>query len=172
MSKVTTKEQMVDGTLYCMEGTVIFGEPNGAEPGFPYKKIDNPPADAPASPSSTTAPSSSNTSLLTPALKPKGSTSSSSLRYPDDIAVTGESHYVLFTFKKYTPPFSKTAQSSVGSSATAVTAYNAQTNNLEDSGLPQVLLYMPEGVAASYKTNWDGKAFGNVAAGMLRTVDK
>jgi hypothetical protein len=154
--------------LYGRNGN--FWRANGAEPGFPYKKIDNPPADAPASPSSTTAPSSSNTSLLTPALKPKGSTSSSSLRYPDDIAVTGESHYVLFTFKKYTPPFSKTAQSSVGSSATAVTAYNAQTNNLEDSGLPQVLLYMPEGVAASYKTNWDGKAFGNVAAGMLRTA--
>lgn len=171
-----------DGRWYSLESgnNGNFWRANGAEPGFPYTKINNPPAAAPASPSSSTtsgtdpnnpsAPSSSNTALLTPALKPQGTSSSSSLRYPGDIAVTGESHYVLFTFKKYTPPFSKTAQSSVGGSATAVTAYNAQTNNLEDADHPQILLYMPEGVAASYKTNWDGKAFGNVAAGVLRAA--
>lgn len=170
-----------DGRWYSLESgnNGNFWRANGAEPGFPYKKLDNPPAEAPASPSSSTAsgsdpnnPSSSNTSLLTPALKPKGTTSSSSLRYPDDIAVTGESHYVLFTFKKYTPPFSAKAQSSNTSAANALIAYNRSTNNLEDADHPQILLYMPEGVAASYKTNWDGKAFGNVAAGILRTAGK
>ena len=174
-----------DGRWYSLESgnNGNFWRANGAEPGFPYTLITQVPANAPASPaasssssgstasgSTASTPSSSNTALLTPALKPKGKTSGSSLRYPDNAATTGESHYVLFTFKKYTPPFSKTAQSSVGASATAVTAYNAQTNNLEDADLPQILLYMPEGVAASYKTNWDGKAFGNVAAGILRAA--
>lgn len=108
------------------------------------------------------SPSVSNTSLLTPSLK------SDSLRYPNDVSVKGDSHYVLFTFKKYKPPFSKESQAPSGSSNTAIQAYNRGTNNLEDSDLQQILLYMPEGVAASYKANWDGKAFGNIAAGVLR----
>ena len=153
-----------------------FWRVNGAEPGFPYKKINNPPAEAPASPStSTSSPAGStgsttpntNTSLVTPAVAAKGS---GSLRYPDDVSTSGESHYVLFTFKKYTPPFSAKAQESNVSAANALVAYNRSTNNLEDAGHPQILLYMPEGVAASYKTNWDGKGFGNVAAGILRSA--
>ena len=31
---------------------------------------------------------------------------------------------------------------------------------------------MPEGVAASYKANWDGKAFGNAVAGILKNSGK
>ena len=125
----------------------------------------------PAPDSST--PNSFNTSLLTPAVAPAGA---GSLRYPDNVSTKGDSHYVLFNFKKYKAPFSKAANQAAGQSNTAnaqgnaLQAYNANTNNLEASGLPQVLLYMPEGVAASYKANWDGKAFGNVAAGILRTA--
>jgi len=108
---------------------------------------------------------SNNTALLTPALAAAGP---GSLRYPSNVSVKGDSHYVLFNFKKYKAPFSKEAQSNAGANATPLTGYNANTNNLEPSGLAQVLLYMPEGVAASYKANWDGKAFGNIAAGVMR----
>lgn len=129
----------------------------------------SPQSNAPSVPvadSADPADNKSNTSLLTPAVAPAGS---GSLRYPNNVSTKGDSHYVLFNFKKYKAPFSKDAISDTGGpSATALTAYNANTNNLEASDLPQVLLYMPEGVAASYKANWDGKAFGNVAAGVLR----
>jgi hypothetical protein len=120
----------------------------------------------PAPDSST--PNSFNTALLTPAVAPAGT---GSLRYPDNVSTKGDSHYVLFNFKKYKPPFSAAAnQAAANQSNNAYNAYNANTNNLEASDLAQVLLYMPEGVAASYKANWDGKAFGNVAAGILRTA--
>ena len=159
-----------DGRWYSLESgnNGNFWRANGAEPGFPYTKID-PPADAPASPAGSTGSTTpnTNTTLLTPAVAPKGS---GSLRYPDDVSTTGESHYVLFTFKKYTPPFSAKAQASNTSAGNALVAYNRSTNNLEDAEHPQILLYMPEGVAASYKTNWDGKGFGNVAAGILRSA--
>ena len=99
---------------------------------------------------------------------PAAKSASESLRYPSDVSTTGKSHYILFDFKKYVPPFSKAGQA--GASGNALQAYNNSTNNLEDSSLPQILLYMPEGVAASYKANWDGKAFGNTVAGILRTA--
>lgn len=124
-------------------------------------------------PDASTPPQSFNTALLTPAVAPAGA---GSLRYPDNVSTKGDSHYVLFNFKKYKAPFSKAANQAAGqnnsanATGNALQAYNANTNNLESSSLPQVLLYMPEGVAASYKANWDGKAFGNVAAGILRTA--
>lgn len=106
-----------------------------------------------------------NAQLLTPALAAAGP---GSLRYPENVSVKGDSHYVLFNFKKYKAPFSAAAQDATSRNANALQAYNANTNNLEPSGLPQILLYMPEGVAASYKANWDGKAFGNIATGFMR----
>ena len=134
----------------------------------------SPQANAPSvpapDPAAAAAPNSFNTSLLTPAVAPAGA---GSLRYPDNVSTKGDSHYVLFNFKKYKAPFSKSANQAAaagGPQQAASRAYNANTNNLESSSLPQVLLYMPEGVAASYKANWDGKAFGNVAAGILRTA--
>ena len=129
----------------------------------------SPQSNAPSvpAPESSAETQSFNTSLLTPAVAPAGA---GSLRYPDNVSTKGDSHYVLFNFKKYKPPFSAAANQAAKAGGGAYTAYNANTNNLESSDLPQVLLYMPEGVAASYKANWDGKAFGNVAAGLLRTA--
>ena len=164
-----------DGSWYILTHTTNGKQwkKNAVEPGgiqHLNMKLQSPPANAPASPNATAqSASTSSLQLLTPAVLPKGSATGTSLRYPDDISTVDKSHYVIFSFKKYTPPFSAAAQQK-GLGSNAVTAYNAQTNNLESSDLPQIILYMPEGVAASYKANWDGKAFGNVAAGVLRSA--
>ena len=89
--------------------------------------------------------------------------SSSSKRYPNDIDYTG-ADYMIFEFFNYKPPFSKGKSAEI-----SLSAYNfgATKDTLEKSSLPQIVLYMPEGVSASYKANWDGKKFGNIAAGVL-----
>lgn len=98
---------------------------------------------------------------------------SGSLRYPKDIAVSNTSHYILFDFYEYTPPFSSQAQNVSAGDQQSLNAYNATgVNGTKDSTLKQILLYMPEGVAASYKANWDGKAFGNAVAGILKNSGK
>ncbi len=113
-------------------------------------------------------------------LEPVGGTSldGGSLRYPSDIAVSDKSHYVLFDFKKYNPPFSPAGGYTTTTNTQGTTrvddyslkSYNQSSNMMTPSGAPQIMLYMPEGVAASYKTNWDGKAFGNAVAGILRSA--
>jgi hypothetical protein len=165
-----------DGSWYILYHTTNGKQwkENAVEPGgVQFNQLSSPPADAPASPTaaagSNTGPTTSSLQLLTPATLPIGTGAGSSLRYPTDISTVDKSHYVIFSFKKYKPPFSAAAQKR-GLGSNALTAYNAQTNNLEPADLPQILLYMPEGVAASYKANWDGKAFGNIAAGILRTA--
>ena len=158
---------LIDSDLGTYDWTLITDDDDierirsGSLQASPESTAPSVPAPEPAA-----EPNSFNTSLLTPAVAPAGA---GSLRYPDNVSTKGDSHYILFNFKKYKAPFSKSANQAARAGGGAYTAYNANTNNLEASGLPQVLLYMPEGVAASYKANWDGKAFGNVAAGILRT---
>lgn len=88
---------------------------------------------------------------------------SASKRYPKDIDYTG-ADYMIFEFFNYKPPFSTGKSADI-----TLSAYNfgAEKKDLTPSGLPQIVLYMPEGVSASYKANWDGKKFGNIAAGVL-----
>lgn len=88
---------------------------------------------------------------------------STSLRYPKDIGVGG-SDYMIFDFYDYVPPF-KNKNANI-----TLRAYSASsTTELKEraSGYNQIILYMPEGVSVSYKANWDGKKFGNIAAGIL-----
>jgi hypothetical protein len=90
---------------------------------------------------------------------------SGSIRYPDDIGVGG-SDYMIFEFMDYVPPFS--SKVALGKDAASYNAYNSSINALtKANGWPQIILYMPEGVSVSYKANWDGKKFGNIAAGVL-----
>lgn len=87
-----------------------------------------------------------------------------SLRYPYDIGV-GNSDYMIFEFIEYVPPFNKDVDKL---NRTTYDAYNASINKLKKAnGWPQIILYMPEGVSVSYKATWDGKKFGNIAAGVL-----
>jgi len=98
--------------------------------------------------------------------------SSTSLRYPTD-TIEEDSDYVYFEFYNYIPPFSGDVIG--GGTPGSLNSYNASVNdqNLEKaSNLPGIMLYMPEGVTASYKADWTGKKFSNVAAGILRGGSK
>jgi len=100
----------------------------------------------------------------------------SSYRYPQDIGATS-SDYMIFEFYKYEPPFgSKSGAADVG-----YAGYNQSINSLAqatvktttgDKALNQIILYMPEDVGVQYAADWDGKKFGNVAAGLLATAGK
>jgi len=86
---------------------------------------------------------------------------STSLRYPKDIG--SGSDYMIFEFYDYEPPFANK------SASISLSAYSASstTRMKRASNYNQIILYMPEGVSVSYKANWDGKKFGNIAAGVL-----
>lgn len=88
-----------------------------------------------------------------------------SKRYPRDIGES-VSDYMIFDFYDYTPPFSKAAYA-----GTSLSEYNKSNTELQAAKeFNQIILYMPEGVSASYKANWDGKKFGNIAAGILASA--
>ena len=96
---------------------------------------------------------------------------SGSLRYPNDPSTFESSDYMIFDFYNYAPPFGK---DQAGGGLT-YDAYNKSATGLTykdgkgEKKLTQVILYMPEDVSVSYQANWDGKKFGNVAAGLLQS---
>ena len=92
--------------------------------------------------------------------------SDKSLRYPDDIGEATD--YMIFEFFKYKPPFGK--GSGAGAANPTREAYNKTSELKDKAGLPQIILYMPEDVSASYKADWAGKRFSNVGAGILASA--
>ena len=131
-----------------------------------------PPANAPQSPVAVQQAAEAlqplSTSVQGAAENAGSASSGSSLRYPLDIGATAADHFAVFDFYDYSPPFSSEAVSISGTELTTLKAYNSSAENLKAAAYPQIVLYMPEGVAASYRTNWDGKAFGNVVAAGLK----
>jgi hypothetical protein len=94
------------------------------------------------------------------------------LRYPSDPPIAADADYVCFDFYEYTPPF-KNASASDTSGPSGTDAYK-QYNAIEytrSKGLPAgtILLYMPEDISTGYKSNWTGKNFSNIGAGLLKT---
>ena len=102
-------------------------------------------------------------------------------RYPEDI-VKEDTDYVMFNFYDYVPPFGAENQDSFIKGYDAATkkerqnmalnqtlgAYNnSVTSAKKADGYPSVLLYMPDDIQDAYSANWEGKAFGNVAAGVI-----
>ena len=149
---------------------------------YPYEpqgfKLGTVPPDAPASTNASAAANVAAVSALKPlssdvkkaATDPGSAASGSSLRYPSDIGETSNDHFAVFDFYDYSAPYSKENQQVQGTSSFSLTAYNASAENLKPAAYPQIVLYMPEGVAASYRTNWEGKAFGNVVASIMRSA--
>ena len=131
-----------------------------------------PPANAPQSPVAVQQAAEAlqplSSSVQNAAENAGSASSGSSLRYPLDIGATAADHFAVFDFYDYSPPFSSEAVSISGTELTTLKAYNSSAENLKAAAYPQIVLYMPEGVAASYRTNWDGKAFGNVVAAGLK----
>ena len=127
-------------------------------------------------------------------LKAVGPSSQGSIRYPSD-TIDQESDYVLFNFYRYTPPFktggsNTTRRSGVNwgfggaeEELTTAAAENSNTtpqqllNQYNKSGvysreevLSPIMLYMPEDVSTSFKANWTGKAFSNLARDAMQTA--
>jgi len=92
------------------------------------------------------------------------------LRYPSDPPIASDADYVVFDFYEYKPPFQTTEESS-GFGVSGYDQYNAlQYEKLDSkkSGMSTILLYMPEDISTGYKSNWTGKNFSNIGAGLLR----
>ena len=100
-----------------------------------------------------------------------------SLRYPQD-HLQNDSDYVMFNFYRYTPPFKKDSSTtryfweregtdaesfSAGAGNDTLSNYNKSALYSRAEVLTPIVLYMPEDISASYKANWTGKAFSNIA---------
>ena len=107
-----------------------------------------------------------------------------SIRYPQD-HLQNDSDYVMFNFYRYTPPFKKDSTStryfwerggtdtesfSSGAGNDTLSNYNQSALYSRAEVLTPIVLYMPEDISSSYKTNWTGKAFSNVARDAMEAV--
>lgn len=101
--------------------------------------------------------------------------SAKSLRYPADMKVDASSDYVLFDFYKYKPPFQRT--NTIDKTGQKAFVINGTLDLYNSTGvakeyfkvkqLPQILMYMPDDVQDAYKSNWEGRAYGSMAAGLM-----
>lgn len=116
-----------------------------------------------------------------------------SLRYPQD-HLQHDSDYVMFNFYRYTPPFKKDmgertywwegaktgknaleqqAQREVsGVGRGGLDEYNKSALYSRAEVLTPIVLYMPEDISSSYKANWTGKAFSNVARDAMEAASQ
>jgi len=98
---------------------------------------------------------------------PPLSSASSALRYPEKVAATKESDYVLFQFYDYKPPFKGINKGATKDANKPLDVYNQSSTDASfyeetTKGLKTVALYMPEDISTGYKANWSGKAFSNL----------
>ena len=115
--------------------------------------------------------------------------SSTALRYPSAEAqpIDADSDYVTFQFFTYAPPFRRRTRTSTdgGSAGQGLVvsqvdynqnSYDKNGKATEDnqyaknSGLPNIIMYMPEDISTGFKANWTGKAFTNVGTSILQSA--
>jgi hypothetical protein len=106
---------------------------------------------------------------------PALSSATSALRYPEKVAATKESDYVLFEFYDYKPPFKGINKGATKDSNKALDVYNQSSTDASfyektAKGLKTVALYMPEDISTGYKANWSGKAFSNIGRDIMATA--
>ena len=98
------------------------------------------------------------------ALAPKSNYRTSKvLKYPKETAMADDSDYVLFEFYDYNPPFGNQTSATKGD-------YNQASQYTAASSYSSIVLYMPEDVSTGFRTNWGGKNFSNIGAGLLRSA--
>jgi hypothetical protein len=110
--------------------------------------------------------------------KPTTTDGKGRLSYPHDKVYTNHTDYVKFKFVKYNPPFATLGSNDyMGtdgklkksvSGEQALNIYNNSIASFEPTGLPTILMYMPEDIGASYGANWGGKGFTNTGADLMR----
>ena len=105
------------------------------------------------------------------------------VRYPSDIA-KDETDYMMFKFYEYVPPFGNDTQDQLTEIFDPETNKNTQLLNQtlgaynssvafsakEAEGYKTILLYMPEDIGDAFSAGWEGKAFGNIAAGIISST--
>lgn len=105
---------------------------------------------------------------------PPLSTATGALRYPEKVAETKESDYVLFEFYDYQPPFKGINKGAARDNNSPLDVYNQSATDAAfykktSSGFQSVALYMPEDISTGYKANWSGKAFSNLGRDAMAT---
>ena len=106
------------------------------------------------------------------------------VKYPNDI-VNSDTDYMMFKFYEYVPPFgseverprdnffdpeSKKSKSQVLNQTLG--AYNSSVSfsAKEAEGYKTIILYMPEDIGDAFSAGWQGKAFGNISAGIISST--
>ena len=118
-------------------------------------------------------------------------TTSTQLRYPEQLKVTDNTDYLSFGFYKYYPAFRKRGirsdrvdnyNQTVGAQLTENEGtasfwsandkirkqqkLNSPAGNFGKKDGPEILIYMPPDVSTSFAADWGGKEMGNAAAGL------
>ena len=92
------------------------------------------------------------------------------LRYPVDVALN-VTDYVLFEFYEYKPPFQGLNKDGENNTQGGLAQYNQSATDAafyeKTSGVPSVVLYMPEDISTGYKANWSGKSFSNIGRDIM-----
>ena len=99
--------------------------------------------------------------------------STSRLQYPSNI-FSNYTDYVKFDFYKYQGPFSgdgKGKTTDINGLSPDLQKYNQSDGQQykKYSGVEPILMYMPEDISTGYQTDWTGKGFSNIAAGLLKS---
>ena len=106
------------------------------------------------------------------------------VKYPNDI-VNSDTDYMMFKFYEYVPPFgseverprdnffdpeNKKSKSQVLNQTLG--AYNSSVSfsAKEAEGYKTIILYMPEDIGDAFSAGWQGKAFGNISAGIISST--
>ena len=102
-----------------------------------------------------------------------GDVPSDILRYPEDVALN-KTDYVLFEFYEYKPPFQGLNKDGENNTMGGLAQYNQSATDAafyeKTSGIPSVVLYMPEDISTGYKANWSGKSFSNIGRDIMATA--
>ena len=116
-----------------------------------------------------------------PVLEPEGT---ELVKYPNDI-INGDTDYMMFKFYEYVPPFgneverprdnffdpdSKKSKTQVLNQTLG--AYNSSVgfSAKKAEGYKTIILYMPEDIGDAFSAGWQGKAFGNISAGIISST--
>lgn len=106
------------------------------------------------------------------------------VKYPNDM-ISKETDYMMFKFYEYIPPFgsdverprdnffdpeSKKSKSQVLNQTLG--AYNSSVafSAKPAEGYKTIILYMPEDIGDAFSAGWQGKAFGNISAGIISST--
>ena len=120
-------------------------------------------------------------------------TTSTQLRYPEQLKVTDNTDYLSFGFYKYYPAFRKRGirsdrvdnyNQTVGAQLTENEGtasfwsandkirkqqkLNSPAGNFGQKDGPEILIYMPPDISTSFAADWGGKEMGNAAAGIMK----